>query len=323
MCHLAKLHKVAWTNRQQTEFEDRIGMTIRVDEHDCCVTIPKNSIAFQQQAWTEVNRITLVKQLLGHVKAHLCRKGTVLGMILQLNRGDETLVLTDSELGFLKQDKSLIWATPGQLRQAILEKAYQNFQDGVYDLGETQLNPARETDGEWLDKSLLTPALRFLVMAGFLEASSPNRWSLTAKAIDRIEQAMRPSARFGFGVLAFRQETDKLWSGAMSPALIDLGLTPIRIDAVALTNPIIDGIHAMIEQSHLVVVDLTFSRPNCYYELGFAHALRKPVILSVKDDRRDQDIHFDVEAFRVLRWSDSALDEHRRQLIEEGQQLLP
>jgi nucleoside 2-deoxyribosyltransferase len=34
-----------------------------------------------------------------------------------------------------------------------------------------------------------------------------------------------------------------------------------------------------IESAECVLVDLTFERPSCYYELGFAEALRKPITI--------------------------------------------
>jgi hypothetical protein len=48
------------------------------------------------------------------------------------------------------------------------------------------------------------------------------------------------------------------------------------------------------------VADLTEARPNCYYELGVAHTLRKEVIHLAYSSN---DIHFDVRDFNFILYS--------------------
>jgi nucleoside 2-deoxyribosyltransferase len=54
-----------------------------------------------------------------------------------------------------------------------------------------------------------------------------------------------------------------------------------------------------IIESEFVVADITPSNPNVYYEVGFAHAMGKPVIM-VADEAQVAKLPFDVAATRVV-----------------------
>ena len=49
------------------------------------------------------------------------------------------------------------------------------------------------------------------------------------------------------------------------------------LSSVPLTNRVLDG----IRRADLIVADLSGQNPSVMYELGFAHALRKPTILMI------------------------------------------
>ena len=46
--------------------------------------------------------------------------------------------------------------------------------------------------------------------------------------------------------------------------------------------PVPDSITRAIQKADLIIADITGSNPNVVYEVGFAHALRKPVLLIVQ-----------------------------------------
>ncbi len=52
-----------------------------------------------------------------------------------------------------------------------------------------------------------------------------------------------------------------------------------------------------IKLAEFIIADLTFERPNCYYEIGYSHAMNKKVILTAKKGTK---IHFDVSSFPVI-----------------------
>lgn len=46
-----------------------------------------------------------------------------------------------------------------------------------------------------------------------------------------------------------------------------------------------------IKLAEFIIADLTFERPNCYYEIGYAHALNKKVILTAKKRHKNSFRH--------------------------------
>jgi hypothetical protein len=73
--------------------------------------------------------------------------------------------------------------------------------------------------------------------------------------------------------MAFHPETDKYWEEAIAPAAIQAGLIPIRIDKVETEVAISEEILSSIRRALFVLCDLSFERPNCYFEAGFAKRL--------------------------------------------------
>jgi hypothetical protein len=72
---------------------------------------------------------------------------------------------------------------------------------------------------------------------------------------------------------------------ALSDALSEIGVEVLRFDEEV--NPgasWANVITAAVRSADFVVVDVTRQNPNVFYELGFAHALRKPTILIASTD---------------------------------------
>lgn len=47
----------------------------------------------------------------------------------------------------------------------------------------------------------------------------------------------------------------------------------------------------------MLIAELTLRNPNVYYELGIAHALKKPVVLVCSNE---EDVPFDLKHIRVI-----------------------
>ena len=69
------------------------------------------------------------------------------------------------------------------------------------------------------------------------------------------------------------------------------GIQAITADEIEYDEAITDRILDKIETSEFLIADLTHERPNVYYEIGYAHARNKRVILFRKKDTK---LHFDV-----------------------------
>jgi hypothetical protein len=83
----------------------------------------------------------------------------------------------------------------------------------------------------------------------------------------------------------------KVFDEGIAPALNYFGYEAKRVDNQAVRGGIVSSIQEHIVRSYFVIADLSFGRPNCYYELGYAHAIEKPTLL-VKDEHTS--VHFDL-----------------------------
>ena len=82
------------------------------------------------------------------------------------------------------------------------------------------------------------------------------------------------------------------------PAIEKAGLNPVRADAdIFGTGKIMDQVWSGINAAKVLVSELTSRNPNVFYELGLAHALRKPVVLV---SAREEDVPFDLQHIRVI-----------------------
>ena len=86
---------------------------------------------------------------------------------------------------------------------------------------------------------------------------------------------------------------------AVKKACQGLRLNPLRVDEIYGPTHIIDDVFRTIEQSKVVVSDLTGRNPNVLYETGLAHARNRDVIMIVQND---EDVPFDLRHIRYVRY---------------------
>ena len=88
------------------------------------------------------------------------------------------------------------------------------------------------------------------------------------------------------------------YASIYEPAIVKAGLKSVRADAEIFgTGKIIDQIWDGINAARVLVAELTTRNANVFYELGLAHALRKPVVL-VSSNKLD--VPFDLGHVRVI-----------------------
>ncbi|MBB6336004.1 hypothetical protein FHR59_000214 [Xanthomonas arboricola] len=87
------------------------------------------------------------------------------------------------------------------------------------------------------------------------------------------------------------------------PAIEKAGLRAVRADAdIFGTGKIMDQVWSGINAARVLVAELTSRNPNVFYELGLAHALKKPVVLV---SAREEDVPFDLQHIRVIYYDTS------------------
>ena len=103
-----------------------------------------------------------------------------------------------------------------------------------------------------------------------------------------------------FVIMPFDEEVDDVYEHFMKPLLEDVGFSVDRADDIDSQQNILRDILERIDKSELIIADLTNGNPNVFYELGLAHALRKPVILLTQDI---EGVPFDLKSYRLLEYS--------------------
>jgi hypothetical protein len=101
-----------------------------------------------------------------------------------------------------------------------------------------------------------------------------------------------------FVMMPFAFPLGGYYNSIYEPAIKKAGITPLRADAdIFGTGKIIEQIWSGINSARVLVAELTGRNPNVLYELGLAHALKKPVVLVCSNEG---DVPFDVKHVRVI-----------------------
>ena len=120
-------------------------------------------------------------------------------------------------------------------------------------------------------------------------------------------------------------EMDRVCAQALVPAIKACGLEPKRVDKHNQGGLLKSEIISFIQQSDIMVADLTNERPNCYLEVGYVMGVDKFInlILTAREDHNPsspshkQDgpkVHFDLSGYDILFWNPANLDEFRTEL---------
>jgi hypothetical protein len=107
-----------------------------------------------------------------------------------------------------------------------------------------------------------------------------------------------------FVIMQFTSEFDTLYKEVIKPTIESYDIECIRGDDVFTNGLILNDIENYIQESFFIVADITPNNPNVFYEVGYAHAIRKPLILLCDSDKRDN-LPFDISGFRTIMYSDS------------------
>ncbi|OAV63382.1 hypothetical protein Barb6XT_03166 [Bacteroidales bacterium Barb6XT] len=78
---------------------------------------------------------------------------------------------------------------------------------------------------------------------------------------------------------------DKLFNESFKPAIEKAGLKAYRVDEDPAASNIIESIENGIVQSSICLAEITTNNPNIWYELGFAFACRKEVVMICSKER--------------------------------------
>jgi hypothetical protein len=97
--------------------------------------------------------------------------------------------------------------------------------------------------------------------------------------------------------MPFETTREKYFAQIYSRAIDDAGMVAKRGDSLFRSSPIMGDIWKFVQESTVLLADLTGRNANVFYELGLAHAIGKPVVLVAETM---DDVPFDLRGLRVL-----------------------
>ena len=83
-----------------------------------------------------------------------------------------------------------------------------------------------------------------------------------------------------FVIQPFDDENNRRYDEVYKPALEEAGVKSYRVDQDPSVTVVIDAIEAQIRESDICLADITTDNPNVWYELGFAFAVGRPVVMT-------------------------------------------
>ena len=113
-----------------------------------------------------------------------------------------------------------------------------------------------------------------------------------------------------FIIMKFEKDFDDLYRDVICPRCRENNYSPVRADEICTSSSIIQDIIHEISQASLVIADITMDNANVFYELGYAHALHKPVILLADMAKREK-LPFDISGYRTIFYNNTISGKHQ------------
>jgi len=110
---------------------------------------------------------------------------------------------------------------------------------------------------------------------------------------------------FVFVLMPFENSFDDVYKLGIKPACEEGGAYCERVDEQIFDGSILARVYNQISKADIIVADMTGRNPNVFYEVGYAHALGKQVILATQ---RAEDIPFDLKHYPHIIYSGRIID---------------
>ncbi len=102
---------------------------------------------------------------------------------------------------------------------------------------------------------------------------------------------------------------DNRYEDVFKPAIETCGLKPYRIDKDPEVNIFIEDIEKNIRNSKICLAEITTDNPNVWYELGYAIACDKEVVMVCSNERKI-DFPFDVRHRNIIKYQTDSLRDY-------------
>ena len=111
--------------------------------------------------------------------------------------------------------------------------------------------------------------------------------------------------------MPFNKDFDNVYTNCIKPLIKSrLGMECVRIDEWPSSRmTIVDNIKKNIKHCLFAIADITQPNPNVFYEIGFAHALRKDVIF-IKNKQLGN-LPFDISSWHVIVYDGDSMNNEK------------
>ena len=144
------------------------------------------------------------------------------------------------------------------------------------------------------------------------KSSSAGLFCGSVKAVKAKNFIVTPENPHAFVVMQFSEPYTDVYMSVIKSVCAEFDITAIRADEIYGPGVIVQDIVEQVVSAQLVIADISGVNANVYFEVGYALASKKPIILLAK---KDTELPFDVSGFRVLFYEDSIGGKAK---VEEG-----
>jgi hypothetical protein len=95
---------------------------------------------------------------------------------------------------------------------------------------------------------------------------------------------------------------DKRYDDIYRPAIEAAGFEPYRVDKDVSVSIPIDAIETGIRKAAICLADITADNPNVWYELGYAFAIGRPVVMVCSEERTGKKYPFDIQHRSIIEY---------------------
>ncbi len=104
---------------------------------------------------------------------------------------------------------------------------------------------------------------------------------------------------------------DRRYEEVFAPAIRAAGLEPYRVDRDPKVSIPIQDIENGIREAQLCLAEITLDNPNVWFELGFAIACAKEVVLVCSDERTTR-FPFDIQHRTILKYTTKSISDFEK-----------
>ncbi|MBD3338450.1 MAG: hypothetical protein GF353_05045 [Candidatus Lokiarchaeota archaeon] len=102
---------------------------------------------------------------------------------------------------------------------------------------------------------------------------------------------------------------DKRFNDIFEPAIKSAGLFPYRVDRDPSVRIPVEDIEKKIHESKICFAEITTDNPNVWYELGYAFACGKDVVMVCSDERSGK-FPFDIQHKQIIKYSTTSKSDY-------------